>query len=86
MVNLKIEISNRVVEILKVNRKIEENDNLKDLGLDSLNTLELIIRIEDIFSITFEDKEFIVDNFNTISKIERMVKNKIDLIDKTDSG
>lgn len=58
---METKILNLLNEALKKQSKTEEQiktaENWKELGLDSLETVELIMKIEDEFEIEIDDKE-----------------------------
>lgn len=56
---------------------ISKDENLFNVGLDSLNIVKLIMGIEEKFDIIFENEEIASQNWKNISEIEKMVKNKI---------
>lgn len=64
-------------ETLKVEEGIleqfDENAELIDLGLDSLNAIEIIVILENTFNISVEDEDLLIDNINTISKLMTLV-------------
>lgn len=64
-------------ELYKNVDEIENDDNLFNIGLDSLNIVKLIIAIENEFDIIFDDEEIATTNWKNINSIERMIKNKI---------
>lgn len=45
-----------------------END-LSELGLDSVSFIRLIVSLEEEYSIEFEDENLILSNMNTVKKI-----------------
>ncbi len=55
--------------VLEQEVSISQDVDLKGEGLDSLATVELVIELEDAFDIQFEDKDMVIDNFITISRI-----------------
>ncbi|PFL57259.1 phosphopantetheine-binding protein [Bacillus cereus] len=69
-----------VKEILECNDELSIGDNLGELGLDSLNTVTLIVELEEQFNITFEDEELLFDNFSTLEKICTITERKINNI------
>jgi len=46
--------------------------------LDSLSILELVNALEDRFDIVFEEEDLTLDNFDNLSKIEKIVTARID--------
>ena len=49
-------------------------DNLSDLGFGSIRVLQLVVELEQLFDITFEDEDLLCENFSTINKISSCVK------------
>ena len=64
-------------ELFKNINEVENDENLFNIGLDSLNIVKLIIAIENEFDIIFDDEEIATTNWKNINSIERMIKNKI---------
>ena len=64
-------------QILKINN-FEPTKNFKAMGLDSLDTIELILAIEDKYSIQIPDMD--LPNISTFSQlvwyVERYIKEK----------
>ncbi|MGG4554127.1 acyl carrier protein [Paenibacillus sp. FSL W8-0186] len=56
---------------------ITNQTDLYDIGLDSLNAIQLIVQLEDAFGISIDDDELLYENFNTIPKIVDIVKSKL---------
>lgn len=55
---------------------LDPNINLKDEGLDSLKTIELIVSLEEEFDIQIDDEDLIIDNFLTIGKMFNLLIEK----------
>lgn len=53
---------------------IDENESLLDIGLDSLNTVRLVVMLEEIFDITIEIEKLVEENFRTINIIVDLIK------------
>ena len=51
------------------NAEIDENDDLIDLGLDSFNCIQLIVLLEDTYSIEFNDDDLSLETVSSVSKI-----------------
>ena len=52
-----------------------DTDIIKDLGVDSLDAVELAIKIEEVFEIRFEDTE--IEKFSKIKDIVDFISNKL---------
>ena len=60
-------------------QEVNSNTNIGDLGIDSLDMVDLSFDIEKEFNIQLSNKEFVqnFDGRNTISDIVELVKNKL---------
>lgn len=59
-------------------REIVDNiDLIKDIGMDSITYIYMVIAIEDNFNITINDDQLIIQNFNNIDSIVAIVDNII---------
>ena len=57
---------------------ILDDDSLYERwNLESVKILELVVGLEDLFDIEFEDEEFTQENFETIARIANVVRGKI---------
>ncbi|OMD17358.1 hypothetical protein BJP50_16210 [Paenibacillus odorifer] len=61
-----------------LNREIQDtvDADLRNQGLDSIKTIELIVNLEVEFDIEFDDKDLVIDNFLSISKICSLLTGK----------
>ncbi|EJF06912.1 acyl carrier protein [Thiovulum sp. ES] len=67
------------IETLAKGKKVENDNEIifgKDKLLDSLNVLHILLFIEIHIGIKISTGELSIDNFNTVDKIVRYVKNK----------
>lgn len=64
-------------DIFKDAYEIIKDENLFNLGLDSLNIVKFMIAIEDEYNIVFEDEEIMSESWKNIASIEQLIKNKI---------
>ncbi|WP_408895206.1 acyl carrier protein [Paenibacillus taichungensis] len=55
---------------------LDINSLLKDEGLDSVKTIELITNLETEFDFMLNDEDLLVDNFATISLIYNIMTEK----------
>lgn len=74
---LVIEITNKVKEVLEIEQDIDVHQDLVELGLDSLVSVSLLVDIEEMYSILFDDEEMIIDNFSSIYKVCKLVSGKL---------
>lgn len=74
-------ITKEVVEILDVfcysSEELSVEEKISDLGLDSLDMVEITMKLEEKFDISIEDEE--IENLKTVSDIiELVVSKKVD--------
>jgi acyl carrier protein len=46
-----------------------KNEDLKELGLDSMGSIELLLELEEAFNISFPDELLTEDTFSSASKL-----------------
>jgi acyl carrier protein len=51
-------------------------DLIDDVGLDSVQILEIVVGLEDVFGVSFEDADFDIENFRTVQSIADQVREK----------
>lgn len=77
----KQEIKEMVVERLFLRMRPNEIPDdaplLDTLGIDSVALFELVVGLEDVYGITFEEEEFRLSLFKDINSIADFVENKI---------
>ena len=56
--------------------KIELSSNLEDLGADSLDAIDIVMSIEDQYSIEVPDET--IENMKTVEDIVNFIENNID--------
>jgi acyl carrier protein len=77
---LETEIKLLAEEMLEVD-DFDENSNFKSLGLDSLDTIELILAIEEKYNIQIPDTD--LPNISTFSQLIWYVNHYIEKKEKT---
>lgn len=77
----KLDIVIKEVLNINVNQYICDSDELELYGLDSLNFINLVIKIENVFDIKFDESEILYRNFcnknSIINSIEIACKRRI---------
>ncbi|TFG82084.1 MAG: acyl carrier protein [Erysipelotrichales bacterium] len=53
---------------------IHPETTMKDLGIDSLDLVELILKVEEKYNLTFADEELL--QLKTIKDVENLIRNK----------
>jgi acyl carrier protein len=66
------EIVSRVLKPKGVTN-IAVDDNLRDVGLSSLELVNIMLAVEDAFDLTFPQEKLVPDNFRSIGAIEALV-------------
>lgn len=57
---------------------IPDDTNLMEtLGIDSVQVFELVVGCEDVFGISFEEEDFDITAFQTVSAIASVVEKKL---------
>jgi acyl carrier protein len=75
-------IEQRIKEImcdcfdLEMDQLTDDADLVKDLGVDSISVVEMIVDIEDEFGIEIQDKD--ISNYLTVSKAVNAIKSQIE--------
>ena len=75
--NIMSEIKQSFAERLNV-RSVDENQSLKDLGLDSLDVVEMCCTLEDKYGIQFDTKE--LSSIKTVSDLYASIEKKLDAV------
>ncbi|MCY9589915.1 acyl carrier protein [Paenibacillus chitinolyticus] len=70
-------IEDKVKAILKHDRDITLDEDLRKLGLDSMKSFEMVVQLEDEYNIEFSGDENLLERFSTIQKIKDSVDSKI---------
>lgn len=66
-----------VKKVLEKEIDIDMNDDLTGIGLDSVVFVELILTLEETYSINFNEEEETIGNFSTINKIVDLIDRKL---------
>ncbi|KOM98846.1 hypothetical protein ACP49_05755 [Clostridium botulinum] len=69
----KIISENTFIEIKEL-EAISQDELLSNLGLDSINLIYVVGEIEREFEFTFAEEELVLENFETINKIVKLVE------------
>ena len=56
-------------------KNVDESKSLRDLGLDSLDIVEMCLDLEDRFGVSFETEE--LSSFKTVADLFRSVEAKL---------
>lgn len=59
--------------ILAEDIQIEADTNLKEVGIDSFSTVEIILFIERKFGVSIPDEKLVPDNFKTLQALAATV-------------
>ena len=51
-----------------------KNDDLRELGLDSVAFIQMVVALEDASGKEVDDEFLLLDSMNTIEKIERVLQ------------
>ncbi|SDN48756.1 acyl carrier protein [Fictibacillus solisalsi] len=59
------------------NVEFDHESNLLDLGIDSMTFIRLVVEIEDEFDIEIEDEEIVLQNFESVESIVKLVERNL---------
>lgn len=71
--NIEKYLVNELKKYLQLNSNITLNQNLFDIGLDSLSLISLIIDIENSYKFEFDDSDMVLEKFSTIADIGKLI-------------
>jgi acyl carrier protein len=57
---------------------IADEASLRDVGLDSIAILGLVVGLEDEFDLEIPDTDVVIDNFDSVDSISRYVARRLD--------
>ncbi|MFF2482997.1 acyl carrier protein [Paenibacillus sp. NPDC058071] len=71
-------IKEKIKEILALpTTELDNHLELGALGLDSMKSIQLIVQLEERFSLAFDDEELLFENFSTIEKITQKINERL---------
>lgn len=70
-------IEKEVRSVLNLNNELDFSEKLDNKGLDSMNSVRLVIALEAKFNIAITDEEMRMENILTIYKISELINNKL---------
>ena len=62
--------------LLKDITNIDQDDELIEYGLDSLNLVKVVLAIEERYNIEFSEEELEFENFSTLKRIINIIEKK----------
>lgn len=57
--------------------KVTEDTDLIEVGMDSLNAIEVVVNIENEFDIQVEDEDLLLSNISTVRLLQELVNKYI---------
>lgn len=80
-------LRNEIISIIKENSTypdvegyLKENDDLTEIGLDSISFIKIIVALEQNYDIEFDDVSLDFSNFDSFNKLCDFVKESIENI------
>jgi len=69
-------IAARIAVQLRLSAEVEpgEVQDLAELGLTSMQTVVLVVGLEEEFGVRFPDEGLVIENFRTVESIARLVE------------
>lgn len=67
-----------IYEVLKPEKvEIDADTDLSEIGLTSISLINVIVELEDRLDFEFNDDDLLLENLNTVRKIEECIENSI---------
>jgi acyl carrier protein len=51
---------------------------MEEVGLDSVQILEVVVGLEELFGVTFEEADFDLENFSSVAAITQWVRGQLE--------
>lgn len=75
-------MENKIKEILGMVLKLDSSqlenigndDSLTEIGLNSLNAIEIIVNLEDMYNIMIDDEDLSIENLSSINQMCELIK------------
>lgn len=71
------EIIKETVELTVPVEEIGNEDDLMNLGMDSINSIKVVVAIEEKFGFEFYDEDLNIENFKNIRKLVSYIENRV---------
>ncbi|MCC5611554.1 acyl carrier protein [Nostoc sp. CHAB 5834] len=77
-INIKQQITQVILQIIPdiTSEDLQNNVDIFNLGLDSINAMTLVSNLQDVFDIQLDPNEISFDNFQNIATIAAMIEKK----------
>lgn len=72
-------VCSKVQEVLQTDEALTLDKDLASLGMDSFNSMNLVIEFETRFEIVFDDEELLFENFATVRNMVDRIYAKLDV-------
>lgn len=73
MERIKGMLSKVITEPGKDLETVGEEDNLLEIGMNSLNFIHLVLEMEKEFQVFVDNEDLVIENFDTIAKIQSYI-------------
>ncbi|MGG4094493.1 acyl carrier protein [Paenibacillus lautus] len=75
---IKIKVKDSLKRLLEIGeQEVTDQEDLNQLGMDSMSSVNLVVELEEMFDIVFDDEELLFENFSTVQKITDIVERKL---------
>ncbi|MFB0846535.1 phosphopantetheine-binding protein [Paenibacillus oleatilyticus] len=85
MTEIEEEVRRIIIETANLNiprHELNEENDLTQMGLDSITGIKIIVAIENQFDFEFDDSNLNVETFKNIKQLCTYVQNKLEEIDR----
>ena len=68
-----------VLENKEIDDKKIKEQQLINLGLNSISFIKMVVKIESEFDIQYDDEMLLIDKLNTLGDLSKYIQSKIDM-------
>lgn len=69
-----IEILVNVLKLEGDSQMIGEDDDLIEIGLNSLNAIEIVVNLENEFDVQVDDDDLLIDNLASVKLLRELIE------------
>ncbi|MCR5148502.1 MAG: AMP-binding protein [Eubacterium sp.] len=81
--NILDDIQNQVIKLIMITRRTGDSvgidTSMAEIGIDSITFVNIIVKVEELYDIEFDDDNMIMDKYQTVNDFIEYIKQKIEV-------